>query len=457
MADALLVFWQQQLAIYQAEQKAAQDDLAKEQASLQTANAQLATDQKAFDKAGSDISAARAKLAVTTVPADATALITQITQMIIAQRGRQGAVLDDQDQLADLQASLDSAAATLARASARVANAQARIATAQAEASKRDMYRAAVGAPPLATLKADSAAFLASATVTHATTRLGKNFPDKLLAIAGKRHDTRVNHLKSLRTDLANSSDALATEQATDSGLTGAASQKQIAFQRAQDTLANYVATAANSYIKAKAVMAALEAIELDASGTVPDVLTAAEKAQLTALTTAGATAEGTAETLDADLNGVFTADAALQSQILASIAANVDALGTDPNIAAKRTAIETARTTFKNALSAFAAADKKDLDQWEAVVPEAAWKVLLDYQEAIATLNELSTSDPAALSTAMDTAETDYVTALGAAAIAQRRIDYLGDAIALRQERLDSAQAAIAGRLFSAIRGDSY
>ena len=96
MADALLVFWQQQLAIYQAEQKAAQDDLAKEQASLQTANAQLATDQKAFDKAGSDISAARAKLAVTTVPADANALITQITQMIIAQRGLQGAVLDDQ-------------------------------------------------------------------------------------------------------------------------------------------------------------------------------------------------------------------------------------------------------------------------------------------------------------------------------------------------------------------------
>ena len=92
MADALLVFWQQQLAIYQAEQKAAQDDLAKEQASLQTANAQLATDQKALDKAGSDISAARAKLAVTTVPADATALITQITQMIIAQRGLQGAV-----------------------------------------------------------------------------------------------------------------------------------------------------------------------------------------------------------------------------------------------------------------------------------------------------------------------------------------------------------------------------
>lgn len=457
MADALLVFWQQQLAIYQAEQKAAQDDLAKAQASLQTANAQLATDQKAFDKAGSDISAARAKLAVTTVPADANALITQITQMIIAQRGLQGAVLDDQDQLADLQASLDSAAATLARASARVANAQVSIATAQAEASRRDMYRAAVAASPLATLKADSAAFLASATVTHATTRVGKNFPDKLLAIAGKRHDTRVNHLKSLRTDLANSSDALATEQATDSGLAGAAAQKQTAFQRAQDTLANYVATAANSYTKAKAVMAALEAIELDASGTVPDVLTAAEKAQLTALTTAGATAEGTAETLDADLNGVFTAEGALQSQILASIAANVDALATDPNIAAKRTAIETARTTFKNALSTFAAADKKDLDQWEAVVPEAAWRVLLDYQQAMSTLNELSTTDPAALATAMDTTATDYVTALGAAAIAQRRLDYLGDAIALRQERLDSAQAALAGRLFSAIRGDSY
>lgn len=457
MADTLLQFWQQQLVIYQAEQKAAQDDLASQQTALQKASAKLATDQKSLDKIGSDISAARAQLAVTTVPADANALIAKITQMIITQRGLQGTVLDDKDKVAEAQASLDSAAATVARATMKVATTQATIATATADASKRDMYKAAIAAAPLSTLKADSTAFLGSATVTHATTRMGKNFPDKLLAIAAKRHDTRVNQLKALITDLTNSYDALATDEGTDGGLSGVAAQKQVAFQRAQDALADYVATAANRYTKAKAVMAALEAIELDVTGTVPDVLTDAEKAQLTALTAAGAAAEATAETLDTDLNGVFTADAALQAQILTSIAADVDTLSTDPNIAAKRTAIGTAWTTFNNALSAFAAADKKDLDQWEAVVPDDAWKALLDYEDALATLNELSTADPAALGTALDTAQTAYVTALGNAAIAQRRLDYLGDAIAIRQQRVDAAQAAISARLLSAVRGDSY
>jgi hypothetical protein len=457
MADTLLQFWQQQLAIYQAEQQAAQDDLAKQQDALQKAGAKLATDQKSLDQAVSDIAAARAQLAVTTVPADANALIARITQMMITQRGLQGTVLDDKDQVANAQASLDSAAATVARATMKVATTQATIATATADGAKRDTYKAAIAAAPLSTMKADSTAFLGSATVTNATTRMGKNFPDKLLTIAGKRHATRSNQLKGLTDDLNNASDALATEQGTDGGLSGVAAQKQVAFQRAQDALAAYVATAANGFTKAKAVMAALEAIELDATGTVPDVLTDAEKDQLTALTAAGAAAEATAETLDGDLGGVFSADDALQAQILTSIGADVDTLSADPNIAAKRTAVGAAWTTFNNDLSAFAAADKKDLDQWEAVVPDAAWKTLLDYQDALATLNELAATDPAALGTALDNAQSDYVAALGAAAKAQRRVDYLGDAIAIRQQRVDAAQAALSARLLSAVRGDSY
>lgn len=457
MADTLLQFWNQQLAIYQAEQTNAQSDLAKAQAALQTINAKLATDLTALDKACADIASARAKLAVTTIPADANALIAQITQLIIDQRRLQGVVLDDQEQASDDQVAIDSANATLTRANARVASMQATIAAGQGDADRRESYRAATTAPPLSTLKADATAYLASATVTHANTRLGKNFPAQIITIAGKRHDTRISQMKSFQTDLDHALDALATEEATDTGLAGVAYQKKVLFQHAQDDVAKYVATAWNRFTKAKGVMAMLEAIELDPSGTVPDVLSAAEKAQLTALAGTGAAAEGTAEALDTDLNGVFTAVAALDAQILTSIAANVDTLSTDPNIAAKRTAIGTAQTAFTNALSAFVAANKKDLDAWEAVIPDAAWKVLLDFEESTASLNDLAATDPAALVTAMDTAESDYVTALGAAAIAQRRIDYIGDAIAYRQERLDAAQAALAGRLPSAVRGDSY
>jgi hypothetical protein len=457
MALTTLQFWQQQLTIYQAEQAAAQGDLAAAQALQKAATAQLAIDLKALDQVGSSIAAMRAQLAVTTVPADANALITQITAQIIAQRGLQGAVLDDQDALDAATASVDAANATLGRATARASSVQATIAKVTTEDAQRQSLKQAIAAAPLSTLKANATTFLGSATVTNATTRLGKNFPAKIITMAGKRHDSRSNRLASLQTVLDNAQDALGTELATDGGLQGAATQKQIGFQRAQSVLSQYVATAANRFSRAQAVTKMLEAIEVDVTGTVPDVLTDAEKTQLTALSAAGAAAEVTAESIDADLDAIFAAQDALDAQILTQINTDVDKLSTDPTVAAKRGAITAAVTAYKTAITNFAAADKGDLDQWEAVIPDAAWKVLLDYEEAIAALNELSAADPVALAAAMDAAENAYTTALAAAGLAQRRVDYIGDEIALGLERLDSAQAAIANRLLSAIRGDSY
>src|ERR1051326_8358868 len=273
MAVTLLQYWQQQRAIYQAEQTAAQNDLAGAQKSLGTISAQLATDLKALDKAGSDIAAARARLGVTTIPAEANALIAQITSLIIAQRGLQGAVLDDQESLAAAQAAVDSAGRALARATARVAGVQSTIATVQTDDVKRLNYKSAIATAPLSTLKADATAFLASATVTHATSRIGKNFPAQIVTIAAKRHDTRVNRLKSLQTDLQKAQDVLGTQSANDGGLDGTTAQKRIAFVRAQDALADHVSTAVDRFEKAKAVMTMLEAIELDTTGSVPDVL----------------------------------------------------------------------------------------------------------------------------------------------------------------------------------------
>src|SRR5213592_1213173 len=108
MADSLIQFWNQQLVIYQHEQGVAHDELAKRQAPLQTANAKLAANVPLLTRAGSDIPAARAKLSITTIPADANQLIADITKLIIEQRRLQGLVLDDQEQAADAQVSIDS-------------------------------------------------------------------------------------------------------------------------------------------------------------------------------------------------------------------------------------------------------------------------------------------------------------------------------------------------------------
>lgn len=457
MALTTLQFWQQQLIVHQAAQAAAQSDLAAAQAAQKTATADLAADLKTLDKIGATIAALRAQLATVTVPADANALIAQITAQVILQRGRQGEVLDDQAALDAASADVDAHKATLARADARVASVQGALTRAAAEVVQRNALKVAVALPPLATLKSDAASLLAGSTAAHAATRLSANFPTAIVTIAGKRHDTRSGRLASLEADLEHAQDAQGSGWAADAGLVGAAGQKAIALQRAQAALADPVAKAVARYTRALAVLQKLEAIELAPAGSVADVLSDPEKAQLTALAAAGAAAETTAETLDTDLNAVYTAEDVLDAQLLTQIATDVDQLATDPTLALKRAAIVTATGTFYTALAAFAAANKGDLDQWEAVIPDAAWAVLLDYQEGVAALNELAALDLPTLVTAMDTAEANYTTALAAAELAQRRADARADAIALRAARLANAQAAIGNRLPSAIRGDTY
>ncbi len=464
MATTLLQFWRQQLAIYAAEQTAAQKDLADAQTALAKAKETLdGAPAKKIDgdleevaKTGSQIAAKRAELAVADPP-DAEMLLDQIVALIIKQRGQQGTVIDDQDDVAAFQAAVEAAAGTLARAKARAARVAATVEAVKSDDTARGMLKTTIGNAPLTTLKAVATAFSASATLTNAKKRIDKNFPAQIVAIANKRRDARVSQLATLQADLDHAADALGTQQANDSGLAGKATQTRIAFERAQDALAAYVATAATRFAQAETVMVALEAIELAAPGTVPDLLTAAEQARVADLAVKGAAAEPTAEDLDKDLNDLFAARSALAAQVLTSIATDVDALGADAQIATKRAAIDTAKTKFKSDLGTFAAANKGDLDLWEAAIPDGAWNVLVQYLGGVAALTDLKGIDPVSLATAMDTAENDYANALGLAQAADRRADYLGDAIGLRRNLLTSARSTTAARLPSAIRGDSY
>ncbi len=457
MALTTLQFWQQQYLIHQAGQTAGQKDLGTAQALQKTATTQLAANLKALDLGDANIKAQRAQLAVITVPADASALIVKITTAVIQQRGLQGRVLDDQAALADATAQADATVATLARASARLAMVGAAIARAGVDAQQRAALKSAIAAPPLASIKADATALRAGTTASHAATRIGKNFPTALLTIAGKRRDTRSGRLVDLQTGLALALDAQANGQASDAGLAGAVSQKALVLQQAQAALAETVAVSLTRYASAKSVLQKLEAIELDATGATPDVLSAAEKSQLAALGALGAAAEPGAETLDADLQAVFDAQDALDAQILSQIGSNVDLLATDATVAAKRAAISAAQSAFDGALASFAAANKADLDQWQAVVPDPAWQFLLAYLDGLAALNQLAVLDLPALATVMDNAETDYTSALAVAEQALRRADARTDAITLSQARLAAAQAALSSRAPSAIRGDTY
>jgi hypothetical protein len=571
---ALTQFWQQQLIVYVKAQAAAQGDLTAAQALQQAANTQLAVDLKSLHQVTGDIAALRAKLAAAE-PADATALIAQITEQIIEQRRLQGAVLDGRDALDAATASLEAASTALTRIKARMAVAGANIAQAATDDAQRDALRQAATAEPLSSLNS-AAKSLLDAVQAAALTGLQKNFPEEIIDLAGRRYQTRTRLLAGLQGALDNAQDSFGRELAAESGLQGVVSRKLIDLQRAQHTLAQYVATADNRFQKAQAVLQMLDAIGKDQTPNVPGILTAAETAQLfppAAIATAGATASGVADLLatttqaavkkaaddkdDADqaavdqakaegtaaesifaagiaaakavgagatpedqetalaaahtaaddqdtagqkavdkdlaevtagtslaaardaivlaaltpnasiigicLDAVFRAQDDLDAQILTQIEADVDQLSSDQDVLApQRAAITDAKKIYHDAIDTFIKAiapkpKKTDLDYWEVIIPDTAWKVLLDYQEGLAALHELSQADPKELKNSMNDAETAYVAALDLAEKAQRKADALGDAIALRAKRLALAQAALANRLPSAIRGDSY
>jgi hypothetical protein len=459
MALTTYQFWQKQLTIHQAAQAAASTGLAAAQARQGSATAQLATDVAELTRLSSVIASQRALLATVTVPAAANALVATITANQILQRTQQGKVLDDQDAVADAGAAAVAAAATLARASARIATVQAAITQAQADGKQRDALKAAITTPPLDTITADATAMLAGPTASHAALRIAADFPTKILEIAQKRHDRRRSRLASLATVSLNADHAQTVGLTADDGLDGAVAGLLIAFQRAQQALADAIRSAPTRQALALAVLQKIEAIQLDTTGTVPDLLTDAEKAQLTApaMVTAGAAAESTAVTLDGDLGAVFTAEDALAAQVLTQIGTDVDQLASAAAVAAARTAIVAARSTFRTHLGTFAAGNKGDLDQWEAVIPDSTWKALLDYLAGLADLAAIAATDFGALATAMDTAEDAYTTALAAAELAKRRADARADAVAIAKSRLENFSLSIANRMPSAVRGDSY
>jgi hypothetical protein len=455
MAITLVQFWTAERDAHKLAQAGAQGDLTAAQAALVAAKAALDTDTTALGKTGADISADRKALASTSGPSAVTALNAKIRDEIIKQRTLQGMVLDDQDSIATAQANLDGAAAALARASAKVADAEAQLTTATAAAAKRKTLADQLALPPFSSMKADATAFAAGAVATDAKTEIDATFPADLQAIATDRRKTRAERAADLRKSLEAAEDALGTARATADGHLGDAAKKEIDFRRADDALRVFVTTAKLRYDRAITVMSDLQAMK---NGTkTPDLLSAQEKADIAA-SAARTTAETNAVPIDTDRAAVYTAQNALDTAILAQISTDVDTLRTDAALQLKRAAPGTATATLVATQVAYAgSADKKTLDEWEAVVQDAVWSTLIDYLDAKDALDYLQGTTPADFGTTLATAEDACAVALGVATKAQREEDAFSDEIALRSARVDAATASLPGRLLSAVRGDSF
>jgi hypothetical protein len=451
----LAQFWQQERDTNKAALTAVQSDLAAAQKAVIDAKATLQTDAAALDKINGDIAANRAKLATSSVPSEVLALNNSIRDQIIERRRLQGVILDDQDGVVWAQADVDAATSAAARATAKSADADARFAAATDAAAQRQSLKTTLGAAPFSTLKADATAFAGAQQVTDAKAEIDATFPADLQKIALMRYKTRTARAGQLRKSLTDAQDAVVAAAVAKDGLSGGAAKAASDFQRADQALRDFVKTAKQRYDRAVGVISDLQAIK---NGTkTPDLLTAQEKSDV-AGSGARTTAEGKVEPIDGKLNDLNTARTALDDQILTQIGADVDKLATDPTVQAKRAAVTAATGAVKTAqTTAVTNGDKKTVDEWEAVVQDPTWRVLVDYYDAKATLDELSSTDPATFGPAVDAAEDAYVTALTKANKAQRQSDALSDVVAARSKRLDASTTALSSRMLSAVRGDSF
>jgi hypothetical protein len=249
--------------------------------------------------------------------------------------------------------------------------------------------------------------------------------------------------------------DALGSTQATADGVAGEASQKGIAFGRANEGLRVFVTTAKLRYDRAVALVTQLQALKKGT--TKPDLLSPQEQTDI-AVSPARTTAETNALPLDTKRAAIYTAEETLDAAILTQIDTDVDALRTDAGLNAKRAAPGIATAALKAAQTAFeATADDKTLNEWEAVVRDPLWSTLVAYLEARDTLDDLKATTPADFVTALATAEDAYAVALAAATKTQRAEDALADEITRRAARVDGASTQLPGRLLSAVRGDSH
>ena len=381
-------------------------------------------------------------------PADAAALVSEITALTIEWRQEQATLLQRGDELADAQSGADVARAKLTAATARLADASAAHDAAVAQDSQRQAWKAAL-AGPLASLHDDAGTALGEDPFTAAEARVAA-LPAELVGAASGACDATASALVQFQGEVGAARDALGVHNRTQHGAVGAAREKQMLFERAQALVRDYAGLARGRFEGALAALAAVAATPLLTA----DEDAAATDAALEADRVAAATALATR---DARRKDADAARAEYENAYVAKQAANpqADVTGMDP-LPGLKTTLDDANQAADDAQTAYAPM-AADFQGWAAVVPDDAWRRLRAFHEAQATLQTLSTGKTAAeLSSDMDAAEGALVAALLAVQPDQWTEDYLADALAGRQARLDRATATLHDRLISAMRGDA-
>ena len=449
MADptTLLGYAQSRKTNAQGASADAQSAVVNAQTGVQSARDALATATAASAALADQIAQKRAALA-TAPPADAAALVAEITALTIQWRQAQGTLLQRGDELASAQAESDLARAKLTMATARLADASAAYDAAVAQDALRQGWKSAL-AGALATLHDDAGTALGTDPYNAALARIGA-LPAKLTAAATAAYAAAAAELGSLQAEVDAAEDTIGKHYRTKHGVAGAVQDKQIAFQRAADRVRDYATIAGSRFQGALATLTAIAAAPLLTA----DETTAISDAALEAAREAAAdlmTAREQKRKADDDAQTTYD-DTFLDKQ---ADNPGADVSG-DVDVSNAQNALNTANGDLSTAEGDYAA-KQNDFLGWSAVVPDDAWRRIRSFYEAQGTLQALAGGETAAqLSSDMDSAEAALVTAMLALDPDRWTEDFLADALARRQARLDRATSTLQDRLLGAIRGDA-
>ena len=127
---------------------------------------------------------------------------------------------------------------------------------------------------------------------------------------------------------------------------------------------------------------------------------------------------------------------------------------GDDPQVKKAKTALDDAETKLDAAESAYEASDKGLVHLWEAAIPDTAWQLFADFEEASELLDGLQ-ADPADLKSDQTKAEGALLLALGDADAKNRAAALLQAEAQARGALSEALLRDRSARLLTALRGD--
>lgn len=423
----------------------------------------LLADLAAFEK---QIKQKRRDLAAAPMPADIEAMAGELRDLLGQARHARADLLVAEEQIAALQSGQQLAADQLKRHESNLKEAAGELVAAIERQTQHENWDETVSEGVLTDLAGKASALLdvislggaidpedplvkEKETVAEAKQRVNGDIPASLVT----RALARGQHLKDVDTGQAGLLADLKQEtglywEATD-GVFGKASKLWMAFLQSEDSYRELVLQAPSRYAQAQALLSAI---------TKSAALTDAEKARIT---DAGLVSDGEAAIpLEAACEAAEAAVAAKQLELELAIAkTRIQDLEADPEddttVQSIRAELGPLETTLASAESAYTAAHQDNLDLWEAAIPDHIWANLAGYDEALALLSALRDADPAALATAMNSAEADLADGLAEEDVCLRTNDFLEDTLAQWDQCIEFAASKRKQRILGAIRGD--